>query len=152
MKVLVACEESQEVCKAFRELGFEAYSCDLKECSGGHPEWHLQMDVFQAIELYHWDLMIAHPPCTFLLISGNRWMKDKVHYPHRELDRIQAIDFFLKLAEADIEHIAIENPIGIMSTQWKKPSQIIQPYQFGDRAQKPLVYGSRIFRFLHPPT
>ena len=152
MKVLVACEESQEVCKAFRELGIEAYSCDLKECSGGHPEWHLKMDVFQAIQLHHWDLMIAHPPCTFLSISGNRWMKDKVHYPHRKLDRIQAITFFLALANAPIEHIAIENPVGIMSTQWKKPSQIIQPYQFGDRAQKLLVYGSKIFHFLHPPT
>lgn len=136
MKVLVACEESQEVCKAFRELGFEAYSCDLKDCSGGHPEWHLKMDIFQAIELYHWDLMIAHPPCTFLSISGNRWMNDEVHYPNRKRDRLKAIEFFLKIAEADIEHIAIENPIGVMSSVWKKPSQIIQPYQFGDRAQK----------------
>lgn len=127
MKVLIACEESQEVCKAFRELGFEAYSCDLKECSGGHPEWHLQMDVFQAIKLYKWDLMIAHPPCTFLSISGNRWMNDEIHYPNRKRDRQEAIEFFLKIAEADIEHIAIENPIGVMSSVWKKPSQIIQP-------------------------
>ena len=136
MRTLIACEESQEVCKAFRELGFEAYSCDLKECSGGHPEWHLQMDIFQAIQLYHWDLMIAHPPCTFLSISGNRWMNDKKHYPNRAKDREEAIQFFLKIAQADIEHIAIENPIGVMSSRWKKPSQIIQPFQFGDRAQK----------------
>ena len=136
MKVLIACEESQEVCKAFRELGIEAYSCDLKDCSGGHPEWHLKMDVFQAIQLKKWDLMIAHPPCTFLATSGNRWMNDKVHYPNRAKDREEAIEFFLKIANADIEHIAIENPIGVMSSVWKKPTQIIQPYLFGDRAQK----------------
>lgn len=136
MKVLIACEESQEVCKAFRDLGIEAYSCDLKECSGGHPEWHLKMDVFQAIQLEKWDLMIAHPPCTFLATSGNRWMNDKVHYPNRAKDREEAIEFFLKIANANIEHIAIENPIGVMSSVWRKPNQIIQPYQFGDKAQK----------------
>ena len=86
-KVLIACEESQAICKAFRELGIEAYSCDLKPCSGGHPEWHLQMDIFEAIALNNWTLMIAHPPCTFLSTSGNRWMNDKVHYPNRAKDR-----------------------------------------------------------------
>ena len=136
MNVLIACEESQAVCIAFRKLGFNAYSCDLKKCSGGHPEWHLQMDVFEAIKLMHWDLMIAHPPCTFLSISGNRWMNDPVHYPNRARDREEAIKFFLALANADIEHIAIENPIGVMSRVYKKPNQIIQPYQFGDEAQK----------------
>lgn len=136
INVLVACEESQAVCKSFRKLGFNAYSCDLKKCSGGHPEWHLQMDVFEAIKIMHWDLMIAHPPCTFLSISGNRWMNDKVHYPNRAKDREEAVKFFLALANADIEHIAIENPIGVMSRIYKKPSQIIQPWQFGDEAQK----------------
>lgn len=136
INVLIACEESQAVCKAFRKLGFNAYSCDLKECSGGHPEWHLQMDVFEAIKMQHWDLMIAHPPCTFLSISGNRWMNDKVHYPNRAKDREEASKFFLALANANINHIAIENPIGVMSRLYKKPTQIIQPYQFGDRAQK----------------
>lgn len=136
MNILIACEESQEVCKAFRKLGFNAYSCDLKECSGGHPEWHLQMDVFEAIKIMHWNLMIAHPPCTFLSISGNRWMNDKVHYPNRAKDREEAVKFFLALANADIDHIAIENPIGVMSRLYKKPSQIIQPWQFGDEAQK----------------
>lgn len=136
IRVLVACEESQVVCKAFRDLGFEAFSCDLKDCSGGHPEWHLCMDVFQAISIYHWDLMIAHPPCTYLSISGNRWMNDKKRYPGRAKDREFAIKFFLKIAESDIEYIAIENPIGVMSSRWKKPSQIIQPFQFGDHAQK----------------
>lgn len=146
MKVLIACEESQEVCKAFRKLGFEAYSCDLKECSGGHPEWHLQMDVFQAIKLYKWDLMIAHPPCTFLSISGNRWMNDSIHYPNRAKDRKDAIEFFLALINQDIPHIAIENPIGIMSTQYRKPNQIIQPYMFGDKAQKPTCLWLKIFQ------
>lgn len=136
MRVLIACEESQEVCKAFREIGAEAYSCDLKECSGGHPEWHLQMDVFEAIKLKKWDLMIAHPPCTFLSISGNRWMNDPIHYPNRAKDRSDAVRFFLALAEQNIPHIAIENPIGIMSRVYRKPTQIIQPYMFGDRAQK----------------
>ena len=134
--ILIACEESQTICKEFRKLGFNAYSCDLKDCSGGHPEWHLKMDVFEAIKKYHWDMMIAHPPCTFLSVSGNRWMNDKVHYPNRAKDREEAIEFFLKIANADIKYIAIENPIGVMSSVWKKPTQIIQPYQFGDEAQK----------------
>ena len=73
MKVLVACEESQTVCKAFRQLGHEAYSNDIVECSGGHPEWHLQMDIFQAINLKKWDLIILHPPCTYTALCGNRW-------------------------------------------------------------------------------
>ena len=136
LNILIACEESQAVCIAFRELGFKAYSCDLKECSGGHPEWHLQMDVFEAIKMQHWDLMIAHPPCTFLSISGNRWMNDSIHYPNRAKDREEAVKFFLALANANIDHIAIENPIGCMSRIYKKPSQIIQPWQFGDEAQK----------------
>ena len=136
IKVLIACEESQEVCKAFRKIGFEAYSCDLKDCSGEHPEWHLKMDVFEAIRLKEWDLMIAHPPCTFLSTSGNRWMNDKVHYPNREQDRKEAIEFFLKIATTPIRHIAIENPIGIMSSIFEKPTQIIQPYFFGDSVKK----------------
>lgn len=136
IKVLIACEESQEVCKAFRKLGFEAYSCDLKDCSGGFPEWHLKMDLFEAITLKEWDLMIAHPPCTFLATSGNRWMHDKVHYPNREQDRKEAIEFFLKIANSSIKHIAIENPIGVMSSVFQKPTQIIQPYYFGDSVKK----------------
>ena len=136
ISILIACEESQEICKAFRQLGFKAFSCDLKPCSGGHPEWHLQMDVFEAISLTKWDLMIAHPPCTFLSVSGNRWMNDPIHYPNRAKDRTDAVNFFLLLTAQRIPHIAIENPIGIMSTRYKKPSQIIQPWQFGDQAQK----------------
>lgn len=135
MKVLVACEESQAICKEFRNLGIEAYSCDLKDCSGGHPEWHLKMDLFKAIKLHKFDLLIAHPPCTFLALSGNRWMNSPL-YPNRQIDRYEAIIFFLKIALIDIPHIAIENPIGIMSKIYKKPSQIIQPWMFGDNAQK----------------
>lgn len=136
IKVLIACEESQTICKAFRDLGIEAYSCDLKDCSGGHPEWHIKKDVFEAITLEKWTLMIAHPPCTFLSTSGNRWMNDKIHYPNRAKDRAEAIEFFMKIAKSDIPHIAIENPIGVMSSIWMKPTQIIQPYYFGDSAQK----------------
>ena len=135
MKVLIACEESQTICVEFRKLGVEAYSCDLKECSGGHPEWHLKMDIFDAIKLDKYDLLIAHPPCTFLCISGNRWMNDS-RYPNRWKDREEAIAFFLKIANIDIPHIAIENPVGVMSKIYKKPSQIIQPWMFGDSYQK----------------
>lgn len=137
MKVLVACEESQTVCKAFRAKGHEAYSCDIQECSGGHPEWHIQGDVIEQLNK-EWDLMIAHPPCTFLTVSGNKWMKPefKTRFPTRDEDRKQAIKFFLDIAHSDIPKICIENPVGIMSKLYKKPSQIIQPYFFGEPFQK----------------
>lgn len=127
MKVLVACEESQEVCKAFRELGHEAYSCDILPCSGGHPEWHFQEDVFKVIEQEHWDLMVAHPPCTHLCVSGARHFKEKIADGRQQ----EGIDFFMKLANAPIERICIENPICIMSSKYKKPTQIIHPWMFG---------------------
>ena len=138
MKVLVACEESQEVCKAFRDLGHEAYSCDIQECSGGHPEWHLKQDVIPLLT-EDWDLIIAHPPCTFLTVTGNRWFNvdrygDKAI--QRQKYREEAIAFFMQFANAKCERIAIENPIGYMSTIYKKPSQIIHPYMFGDPARK----------------
>lgn len=132
MKVLVACEESQTVCKAFRIKGHEAYSCDIIECSGGHPEWHIQDDVLNVIDSEKWDIMIAHPPCTHLAVSGARHFKEK-----REDGRQQAaIDFFMKLINASINKICVENPICIMSTQYKKPTQIIHPYMFGDNSTK----------------
>ena len=93
------------------------------------------MDIFEAVKLKPWSLLIAHPPCTFLCISGNRWMND-YRYPNRKKDREEAIEFFLKIANLDIPHIAIENPIGVMSKVYKKPSQIIQPWMFGDSYQK----------------
>lgn len=131
MRVLIACEESQTVCKAFRERGHEAYSCDLQECSGGHPEWHIQDDVLKHFN-DGWDLMIAHPPCTHLAVSGAK------HFEQKRKDGRQqwAVDFFLKFTETNIPKVAIENPMGIMSTVYRKPDQIIHPYHFGDKAQK----------------
>jgi hypothetical protein len=148
MKVLVACEESQAVCKAFREKGHEAYSCDIQECSGGHPEWHIQCDVLPLLNgdcsfvsndgKEHkiegpWDLIIAHPPCTYLTVTGNRWFNvdrygDKAI--KRLRDREKAVEFFLAIAGANCPRIAIENPIGHISTVWRKPDQIIHPWQF----------------------
>ena len=131
MRVLLACEESQAVCKEFRMLGHEAFSADIQECSGGHPEWHIQGDVLDVIG-HGWDMMIAFPPCTHLAVSG------AAHFEAKRKDgRQQAgIDFFLKIANADINKIAIENPVGIMSNIYGEPTQIIQPYYFGDPFQK----------------
>ena len=138
MKVLVACEESQAVCKEFRKLGHEAYSCDIVPCSGGHPEWHLQQDVLPLLK-EKWDMIIAFPPCTYLTVTGNRWFNidrygEKAIQRHK--DRKDAIDFFMAFANADCERIAIENPVGIMSSEWRKPNQIINPWQFGDAFEK----------------
>ena len=150
-RILVACEESQAVTKEFRKLGFEAYSCDLLPCSGGHPEWHIIDDVITVINnkpfitsdgkrhvVEKWDLMIAHPPCTFLEVSGARWLYNK--YGSQNQERIknqnEALDFVQKLMNVDIQHIAIENPISVISSKIRKPDQIIQPWQFGDKAQK----------------
>ena len=132
MRVLVACEESQAVTKEFRRLGHEAYSCDIIECSGGHPEWHLQCDVTELLKI-KWDMILAFPPCTYLTVTGNRWFNvDK--YKEKALQRIderkKAIEFFMMFANADCEKIAIENPIGVMSTEYRKPDQIIHPYYF----------------------
>ncbi len=132
MKILVACEESQTVCKAFRELGHEAYSCDILPCSGGHPEWHIQGDAIKEAYSGKYDMMIAHPPCTHLAVSGARHFKEKIADGRQQ----EAIDFFMKLINAPIEKIVVENPVCIMSSKYKKPSQIIQPWQFGDEAQK----------------
>lgn len=142
MKVLIACEESQRVCTEFRKLGHSAYSCDIQECSGGHPEWHILGDVLPLLNghcmfetqdgvahivLSKWDMIIAHPPCTDLACSGARWFKEKQMDGRQEA----AVNFFMQFVNADCDHIAIENPIGIMSTRYRKPDQIIQPWQFG---------------------
>ena len=133
MKVLIACEESQRVCIAFRNKGHEAYSCDVIPCSGGHPEWHIQQDVLTLLNK-KWDLIIAHPPCTYLTVSGNRWFNVE-RYGQKALDRIRerekAAQFFMQFANCDCEKVCIENPIGYMSTHYRKPDQIIQPWQFG---------------------
>lgn len=138
LRVLVACEESQEVCKAFRSLGHQAYSCDILPCSGGHPEWHFQRDVIPLIRMSTWDLIIAHPPCTRLTCAANRWYKPDYadRFPNINIERDEAIKFFMSFVGSPCPHIAIENPIGIMSTKYKKPSQIIQPYQFGHTERK----------------
>jgi len=136
-RVLVACEESQTVCKAFRRYGFDAYSCDLLPCSGGHPEWHIQGNVFDIIN-DGWDCMIAHPECTRLTVAANKYYKPEYadRFPTINEDRETAVNFFMKIANAPIRKIAIENPIGIMSTRYKKPTQVIQPYWFGDTERK----------------
>jgi len=132
LRVLLACEESQAVCIEFRKLEHEAYSNDIQDCSGGFPEWHLQCDVFEAINSRKWDLMIAFPPCTHLAVSGARHFEKK----RKDGRQQQGIDFFMKTVNANIPKIAIENPVGIMSNLYRKPDQIIQPYYFGDKAQK----------------
>lgn len=147
-RILIACEESQATTKAFRELGHEAFSCDLLPCSGGHPEWHYQCDIFEVIN-QGWDLMVAHPPCTFLTASGVQWLshpddKDLLFddrrphpkYPNRRQNMLDSIEFIKALYDSEIKHIAIENPIGLLSSRWRKPNQIIQPYMFGDEATK----------------
>lgn len=163
INILIACEESQRVCIEFRKLGFNAFSCDLLPCSGGHPEWHFKQDVLEIIQNRggvlengkqyfiqgKWDLMVAHPPCTFLAVSGARWYynpEDKdlpieerrphPKFPNRKQDREDGANFFMALANAKINKIAIENPVGIMNTRWRKPDQIVQPYQFGDPFSK----------------
>ncbi len=137
MKVLIACEESQVVCIEFRKRGHEAFSCDILPCSGGHPEWHIQGDVLDQLDK-GWDMMIAFPPCTYLTVTGNKWMKPefKERFPNRQKQRVEAIEFFMALINAPIEKIGVENPVGIMSTSFRKPDQIIHPYYFGDSAHK----------------
>lgn len=146
MKVLIACEESQTVCKAFRAKGHEAYSCDIIEPSGGHPEWHILGDALAALnggviitmdgvehDVGKWDMLIAHPPCTHLAASGERWFAEgnKPLYL-----RFESAAFFLRFAEADIPKICVENPVGKMSTYFRRPDCIIQPYEFGHHARK----------------
>ena len=130
MKILIACEFSRIVRDAFTKKGHDAWSCDLipSEREGKH----IQDDVLNVLD-DEWDMMIAHPPCTYLAISGNKWMKPEYRniFPRREQDRKDAVEFFMTLARAPIDKIAIENPVGIMSTVWRKPDQYIQPYQFG---------------------
>jgi hypothetical protein len=131
MKVLLACEESGIVTEEFRKLGNEAFSCDLYPTSGSHPEWHLQEDVIPLLQ-QDWDLIIAFPPCTHLASSGAAWFEKKRADGRQQ----QGVDFFLEFTRAKSPKVAIENPVGIMSTQYRKPDQIIQPYMFGDSFSK----------------
>lgn len=185
IKILIACEESQTVCKAFRESGFIAYSNDIQECSGGHPEWHIQQDVLKVLSpgdngygykkyinfttvdgTYHileekWDMIIAFPPCTHLAVSGAAWFKQKREDGRQE----QAIRFFMSLLNADCSKIAVENPVNIISGGYIakhfphlqqeyefpiKPTQIIQPYEFGDRARKKTCLWLKNLPYLQP--
>lgn len=153
MNVLIACEESQRSCSAFRKRGHNAFSCDVQECSGGHPEWHIQQDVIPLLDgncdfatidgkshhIEKWDLIIAHPPCTYLSSVGNRWFSVE-RYGQKALDRMKdrekAVEFFMAFINANCDKIAVENPVGIMSTRYRKPDQIIQPWMFGDPYEK----------------
>lgn len=186
LNILVACEESQAVCRAFRHLGHNAFSCDLFECSGTmfgtdnvepHPEWHFNHDVTTVLNKTdlrlqngeiasidgEWDLMIGHPPCTFLAVSGAKWMyhpadKDKPieerrphpNFPTRRQDQEDGANFFLFLAKTNVKRIAIENPVGVMSSRWRKPDQNIQPYMFGDPYSKNTCLWLKNLRPLHP--
>lgn len=186
LNILVACEESQATCRAFRHLGQNAYSCDLFDCSGTmfgsdvadpHPEWHFNHDVTTVLDRTNlvlqdgqeahlegdWDIMIGHPPCTFLAVSGAKWMydprdKDKPieerrphpHFPHRRQDQEDGANFFMFLANANIKRIAIENPVGVMSSRWRKPDQTVQPYMFGDPYSKSTCLWLKNLRPLHP--
>ena len=151
-KILIACEESQRVCTAFRERGFEAYSADIQEPSGGHPEWHILGDVLKVLSggqfttmdgvehsVNAWDCVIAFPPCTYLTMVATRHHSlkftplEKIN--KRTLNRIEGMEFFMQFANADCTHIAIENPIGIMNTAYRKPDQVINPYQFAESAE-----------------
>lgn len=151
LKILIGCEESQEVMKAFLDLGHEAISCDLKPCSGGYPERHFQGDVFEAIKggilkmqdgneiiVDKWDVAIFHPECTYLTVSANKWYKDQperksgtlVGASRREA-REKAIQFVIDLYNCEINYIRIENPIGVLSSRWRKPDNVLQPWMFG---------------------
>lgn len=151
MKILIACEESQAVCKEMRRLGHECYSCDIIECSGGYPEWHIIQDVIPLLNgnckfktmdgIEHtidgkWDMIIAFPPCTYLTNCATRSHSvrctplEKIN--ERTLKRISAMNFFMNFVDADCDKIAIENPIGVMNTCYRKPNQVINPYMFAE--------------------
>ena len=151
MRVLIACEESQTVCKAFRDRGHEAYSCDIIDCSGDHPEWHIKQDVLPLLNGHcsfvtqsgervtidgRWDLIIAHPPCTYLTNVATRHFSLKCTPAEKVIkrweERAKSAVFFMQCMLADCEHVAVENPVGFMSTAYRKPDQIISPYMFAD--------------------
>ena len=149
MNVLVACEESQRVCNEFRKLGHNAFSCDIQKCSGGHPEWHIQGDALRIInggrivtmdgtthDIGKWDMLIAHPPCTYLSNVATRHYSLRCTPPEKVVsrweERAKAAVFFMFFYLADIPKVAIENPVGFMNTACRKPDQIIHPYMFAD--------------------
>lgn len=147
MNILIACEESQRVCTAFRERGHNAFSCDIQECSGGHPEWHIMADCIPILRggqfctmdgtrhfVEKWDMIIAHPPCTYLSTAATQCHSPKVYsleqIAERTIKRIDAMIFFMKFVRADCEKIVIENPQGVMSACYRQPDQYVHPYYF----------------------
>jgi hypothetical protein len=137
MKILVGCEESQAVTIALRKLGHEAFSCDLQDCSGGHPEWHIKADVLTVLNK-GWDMGIFFPDCTYLTISANKWYKEQPERKSgvlvgdaRKYARERAVRFFMSLYNSSIPCVAMENPVGVMSSRFRKPDQVIQPWMFG---------------------
>ena len=174
MKVLVACEESQEVCKAFRAKGHEAYSCDIISCSGGHPEWHIKDDVLKVLRggqfitmdnmshyVSQWDMVIAFPPCTHLAVSGAAWFEKK----RADGRQREGIEFFCNFLELECEKVVVENPVGIISGDYipkyfpdiaerfnlpQKPTQIIHPWMFGDNYSKSTCLWVRGVKPLEP--
>lgn len=157
MRVAVFCEESQTLVKALREVGVEAYSFDLQECSGGHPEWHIKGDCIPYINGHcefctmdgkthsvgRWDMIVAHPTCTYLTSAGNRWF-DINRYGDKARERFalrqKGAEFFMRFVNADCDHICVENPVGYMNSAYRKPDQVIQPWQFGDGIMKRTCY------------
>ena len=154
MKILIACEESQRITTEMRAHGYECYSCDIQDQSGGHPEWHIKQDVLPLLNGNvtfettdgnshtiegQWDLIVAHPECTYLTVSGNRWFNVE-KYGDKARERLalreKAYDFFMQFVNANCKYIAIEDPVGYMNTHYRKPDQIIQPYYFGDPERK----------------
>ena len=146
MRVLIACEESQAVCKEFRRLGHEAYSCDVQMCTGGEIQWHIQADALELLKM-RWDMIIAFPPCTHLAVSGAKWFEEK----RADGRQRAAIEFFCKMLNANCDRIAVENPVNIIGGDYVQkwypdlaekyrlpiePTQIIQPYEFGHEARK----------------
>lgn len=138
MRVLVACEESQAVCKAFRELGHEAYSCDVLPCSGGHPEWHIQGDAIVEAYSGKYDMMIAHPPCTYITNAGavHYFGKKAKNVEERKQKGFEAKEFFMKLLDAPIEKVCVENPYPLKMFNLPLHTQIIQPYEHGHPFRK----------------
>ena len=138
LRVLIACEESQTVCKAFRKLGHEAYSCDIQDCSGDQPNWHIKGDALAEAYSGKYDLLIAHPPCTYISKAGARWLyKTKgVIDPERYAKAVAAREFFLKLLNAPVKYICVENPVPLKVVNLPKPDNVVQPYQFGEPYSK----------------
>jgi len=132
-RILIACEESQTICKAFRDKGFEAYSCDIQECSGGHPEWHIQCDILEHLEKDNqYNLLIAHPPCTFLSRAGARWLYQGGKINQQRYNQgLEALSFFKKMLNADIPRICVENPTPLKIFNLPKYSQVVQPFEYG---------------------